>query len=48
MADTGLGQSRIVIAPNRSVGPAPPEPAWVGGLYRTIAREIERVKGGLP
>jgi murein L,D-transpeptidase YafK len=39
-ADTGLPRTRIVIAPNRAVGPAPAQPPWLGDLYGRIRGEL--------
>jgi hypothetical protein len=41
VADVGLRRSRILIAPNRAVGPAPASPAWVGRLYADLRRELQ-------
>jgi hypothetical protein len=39
-AETGLRRLRIVIAPNRAVGPAAADPPWVDELYGTIRGEL--------
>ena len=40
VADVGLAESRIVIAPGRSLDVPDGAPAWTRGLYRDIAREL--------
>jgi murein L,D-transpeptidase YafK len=40
MADTGLANARIVLAPGRTLDVPAGAPPWTGGLYRDIAREI--------
>jgi murein L,D-transpeptidase YafK len=40
VADTGLANARIVIAPGRSLDVPAGAPPWTGGLYRDIAREL--------
>jgi hypothetical protein len=39
-AETGVSRMRIVIAPNRAVGPPASDPSWVSDLYATIRREL--------
>jgi L,D-transpeptidase-like protein len=45
VAETGLPRSTVVIAPNRRLQDLPRDPAWVGELYRDLARELEAVRG---
>ena len=40
VADTGLGNARIVIAPGRALNVPAGAPPWTAGLYRDIAREL--------
>lgn len=40
IADTGLANARIVLAPGRTLTPTPGAPPWTGNLYGEIAREI--------
>jgi hypothetical protein len=44
VADVGLSRSRILIAPNRAVGPAPASPAWIGRLYADLSRELQDLR----
>lgn len=46
VADTGLGSSKVIIAPNRRLRDLPTEPAWVDELYDEVRRALEDVKGG--
>lgn len=43
-ADTGLARTRVVIAPNRAVGPAAADPPWVPDLYAAIERELAALR----
>jgi hypothetical protein len=40
VADAGLANARIVIAPGRALDLPPGAPAWTAGLYREIARAL--------
>ena len=44
IADTGLANARIVLAPGRSVEVPAGAPPWTRGLYATIARELAILK----
>ncbi len=45
VADVGLRNARIVIAPARSLDVPEGAPAWTAGLYRDIARELAALGG---
>ena len=44
MADTGLTDARIVLAPGRSLDVPPDAPRWTAGLYREIAGELAALR----
>jgi hypothetical protein len=46
VADTGLRNSRILIAPSRELRDAPTGPPWVGELYQDLRRALNGVQGG--
>ncbi len=46
IADTGLANARIVIAPARDLGIPDGAPSWTADLYREIARELAGLKTG--
>jgi murein L,D-transpeptidase YafK len=43
-ADTGLARTRVVISPNRAVGPPAADPPWVPDLYAAIKRELAALR----
>ena len=45
VADVGLPNARIVIAPARPLAVPEGAPSWTAGLYRDIARELARLGG---
>jgi hypothetical protein len=47
VADTGLRNARIIIAPNRGLRELPSEPEWVGELYEDVRRALLDVQGGI-
>ena len=46
VADTGLRNARIVIAPGRSLAVPEGAPGWTAGLYQDIARELSALPPG--
>ena len=45
VADTGVANARIILAPARALTVPPGTPAWTADLYRTIARELATFSG---
>jgi murein L,D-transpeptidase YafK len=45
IADTGLANARVVIAPGRSVEAPAGAPPWTDDLYREIVRELASLRG---
>ena len=46
VADTGLANTRIVIAPGHALAVPAGAPPWTAGLYRDIARELAALQPG--
>jgi len=46
VADSGLRNARILIAPSRELRDAPAGPSWVGELYDGLRRALDGVQGG--
>ncbi len=45
LADVGLEQARIVLAPSASPEPNPEAPEWVVDLYKRLSAELEEIRG---
>jgi hypothetical protein len=45
VADTGLRNSTLIIAPNQELRDLPTQPAWVGELYEDVRKALATVHG---
>ena len=45
VAETGVANSTVIIAPNRGLRGLPTEPAWVDELYGDVRRALQDVRG---
>lgn len=45
VAETGVANARLIIAPDRRLRDLPSEPAWVGELYQDVRRALADVRG---
>jgi len=48
VADTGVENARIIIAPDRRMKHLATEPAWVGELYDEVRRALEEIRVKMP